>query len=346
MRFALYVILILTLCTGASIAQSGGLDPLHNYDLGPFDATDLSGNGVVSLHIPLISYKQRGTLPALSMSLIYKSNGWHYTKYQDGLITGCDPDSPTCYNYHYTWELDAKHSGVQVIAEPEYRRVVSVTPTNDTGGEIISESAVESGGTGHQLAPATDDSGLLALDASNISVPASNGIGTIIDAHGIHYEQWCDWGTTSALDDGCYAKTISDPSGNVITAVSSGGGVNAVDHWIDSVGRNIPGPPLPPGPYGGPHGDQCITRNYPGPNNASVSVQFCYSTYLFQTSFIIPSTAPNVYQGGGWVTALSSVILPSGQKWLFSYNSWGELQTVTSPLGAIMTYDWRDPIRL
>src|SRR5579871_6558547 len=97
-RFAsvLLVILCNLLAASIAVAQSDpntdlGIIPFGGVSGGSFDSVGV-GNGSLFVKIPIISYKQRGTL-TLSFSLLYNSKTWVVAG--SGSSTGsCSSSSP------------------------------------------------------------------------------------------------------------------------------------------------------------------------------------------------------------------------------------------------------------
>ena len=83
---AAFMLLIPGLLRAQGITQQDGITPYQSYDESSFDTVDLQG-GAVQLHIPIISYPQKGKLPPLTLELIY--NQPHWTKLQT-----YDPPNP------------------------------------------------------------------------------------------------------------------------------------------------------------------------------------------------------------------------------------------------------------
>jgi len=322
MKLLLKVAGIVLLSLGSLHAQSAsvvtGISPFHSYDFGDIDTVELS-HGNINLHIPIVSYKQLGQLPPFSISLSYNANSWIFSRYLNG--QPAEPGSPADF---FSWDfLSDNTNGVQVIAEPDFRINLSAGQlyADDPNSAIQMWHAVETTGASHQLAHASVGNNYLALDASGLTWSRQDD--TLQDSHGIKYSGLCN--SSGAR---CYSKTISDALGNTITGIEDSS--NLTVSWTDSVARSIPGMSSP--------NDGCVTKNYPGPNN--FPVQFCWQTYVAQTDFPPIDYLGGYRQGSGNFVALSSVTLPNNQQWAFTYNSWGELETISNPLGAVVTYEW------
>jgi len=119
-------------------------------------------------------------------------------------------------------------------------------------------------------------------------------------------------------------RVMADSKGNTITQDNSRGIV------IDSVGRQIPN-----GPAGG-SSPGCSTVNLPSVNGGGAPLTFCYANYTATSNY----QEPNVLNGSYTYVFLQSVILANGTSWSFTYNSWGDLESITAPTGAVTSYTW------
>ena len=147
----------------------------------------------------------------------------------------------------------------------------------------------------------------------------------------------------------------------------------------DTIGRTFPNPSyLPPAvpytclvdlyaSYAPAHADPsgCETWNFPGEGNSTVPLIFCYQQIdiagaVIPTPISVGTTAPNggtntyacspAISGNGnniscetinetW-TALTSVTLPNQTKWIFTYDNYGQVASLTMPTGATISYTY------
>ncbi|MGD0831029.1 MAG: RHS repeat domain-containing protein [Terracidiphilus sp.] len=80
-----------------------------------------------------------------------------------------------------------------------------------------------------------------------------------------------------------------------------------------------------------------------GQNGLAETYTFCYATLQLQTQFpTYPGTTMNQFKNGtnNNVYALHSVTLPSGDKWVFSYDSYGDITEIAFPTGATISYTY------
>jgi hypothetical protein len=177
-----------------------GFGSYQSYDIGDFDSVSLS-TGNLYIHIPLISYPQRGTLPDFSQSYIY--NGTRFV--EDHL--GTPP-----YDWYQWTPVDPPNVQGHFVIDGMLV-VFSDSFYLDGYGYVYLYHVAESSGASHTLG--TTSSGLSpTIDAY--------GIDGSIDKNGI---QWNESG---------YPYLVKDPSGNTIAPNPSTGNLT------DSVGRPVP----------------------------------------------------------------------------------------------------------
>ncbi len=322
-----FLLSISILCVTTAAAQQTGFVPFQSYDvydLSDFDAVNTS-LGTVQLHIPIISYSQRGSLPTFGLEFTYNTPSWVLTHISGstGGDNGADP-----YSY-YLWTFsNPNHS--QLINTPSYTLSAEPDTLNppSTGGDYYINLAVDSSGASHAmygvygtgaLYESIDGSGIM-LNAGQITTQGA----PVIDRNGITYNGYCcmPWPTSDAV-------YMQDPAGNQVTARVAGG-------FTDSVGRSIPTFSNQGSWYGGPG---CETQNFPAVNGTAAPIRICWQSYTAQSDFQQQGTE----DGKASFVAISSLTLPNGAGWSFTYDSWGFLSTVTTPTGAVVTYTYEVP---
>ena len=328
-------VLLLLICQVHLGAQQGGIVPFASYDHSPFDSVNIA-QGTVSLHIPLVSYPQRGHLPPLGIALVFNTPSWIYT--QENPQCSGDVNGGGC----------ASNDSV-IFSNPNLRGGLVVTPSysmdlfDDTGActqqgcEICSNSLncqfslpsiKDATGAEHVLynvataagvptgtTSTIDGTGLLGVPSS----PGSSIIVSIIDKDGISFNT----GSPNA------APFMRDPSGNQV--VYGGGG------FTDSIGRQIPlfnvvNPASSSGPKPG-----CESHSFPAFNGATAPITICWSSYAVASGEIFPGAGAS---GSGTYVGISSVSLPNSESWQFGYDQWGSLSSVTMPSGAVVSYNY------
>jgi RHS repeat-associated protein len=280
---------------------SNGFAPYMSYDTLGFDNVNLL-TGSVFIHIPIISYPQKGTLPDFSQSFNWNPPAWEYVcVYMDGWYCGFD--------------------GGQIFMSG---LVVDnlLTSTADAYGE---GQVLDSTGSVHNMAQA--GSNYQTYDGSGITINTSSTYYAAVDKNGVEYYPFYGCGPPVA------PILIVDPSGNTITGnncPSGGISTNIPSSWTDSVSRTIPNlNKISPETSG------CTTDDFPGPpSNNPVTVTICYST------FAVDNTLGGVTTTTGTFPALSSITLPNGTSWNFDYDGYGDITTVTTPTGGTVSYTW------
>lgn len=192
-----------------------GLKPFGQYQGGNIDSVSLI-NGNVSLHIPLVSYPQRGQL-TLDFFIRYNNKSWSVE------IT---KDSSGMERRFWKWI----GVGVEVALNRELRlnhSYIQVQPLYDPLGRPVFVhfyNAISSDGASHQLEFLTGSSHMMSVDASGIRYELQTQV--LIDRQGIRYSK----------------TQIEDPNGNKITIGTTG--------WVDTLGRLIPGSTVSDNSYG------------------------------------------------------------------------------------------------
>jgi hypothetical protein len=166
------------------LAQDGtelvqGYQPSKVYHVFDFDSVSIP-NEYLNLHIPLISYPQRGRMPDVRLFLVYHLSSWHYV--QSGSS--------------YTWQMNSG-PGVLPAADPSlYAQRFYNAPSRSTIWH-----AVDSSGAQHALGW-TSATNTEAIDGSGIYRNTSTQV--LTDRDGLQYR------TSNGL--------VQDQNGNVITA--------------------------------------------------------------------------------------------------------------------------------
>ena len=342
-----FVVALLSTALGFSQSASlsgQGINPGQNYVDTPIDSVNTS-NGNLVLHIPLVSYKQRGTLPDFRLSLGYNNLSWQlvtYLTYEGISIEECNenPDlfRPPCS--YQTWEYTGQ--GVTVVRDNALINTPSATQSfpdifdeySNDPTDFYAYGIGDSTGAAHFLysAPATSSKGALrTMDGSGIL--QFSELGWAYDSRGIRHSEGGDWSLGSWAVFLGFGDQWVDPEGNSVTPhLTSNTG--PISYWIDSLGRNIPAP----NPYGNTEVPQvgCYTYQYPAQNSGTSPYTYCYQQYTVSSNF----QQYGVLEGSFQLVMLSSVTLPNGTSYKFSYNSWGELSQIALPEGGTITYGW------
>ncbi len=318
---------------------------LQSYQGADIDSVNLA-TGNLSLHIPLISYPQRGGKLHLDYFIAYSSGA---------LVQFKAPD-----NGPADWQSAAgPYAALTAISivNKNFPGVAFVTTQTGTDTSISQAFISEGDGTKHP-AGFINSNQVRSLDSSGFlaTVPTSGGQ-VIVDGDGI---------TTTSVPN-TNISTAADPNGNEMTYSAAGSFVGITD----TMGRKIPtsatsGTWSVPGingglanfTFSGPTNDQVITL----PNLTSYTFQFTNITLplLFRqtTAQTYPALTKVTLPAGGSITytyALTPTQSPcatgsnfyfpvlsrsvdandgTGPKtWTYSYNLSTGVTTVTDPLG-------------
>ena len=246
-----------------------GLKPFGSYQSGDVDSVSLT-NGNLALHIPLVSYPQRGGKLKLGFLIRYNNKGWQVQQFTSGGQT----------YQHWVWQ----GSGAEVVRDQELRlKQTTLRVTDQITFEqvfVTLSDALSPDGSSHQLETVTNGTTAEAVDTSGIALNTA-----LVDRDGIRYTQG---GGSASLS---YATVVEDPNGNKITAGSNG--------WTDTLGRLIPGSIPTDSSYGAsgngfvlpgiatadvslcPSGTTRARNWYlPGPSGGSSLIKLCYTSIL------------------------------------------------------------------
>lgn len=358
--------LALALCAlfclpGMSRAQADfekGYQTFQSYHASDFDSVNLANGGLV-LNIPLLSWEQRGGLPPVVISIRSNSTTFQSAPpFQNG-----PPD---------TNQFEVA-SGV--IGSPWGQPHVVISP----GGLSWRELHASNGSVDLARFVALDDSGATHSLGGNIAnqiqalVP---GIMYTVDGSGIMLQPASGVNPPLLVDRNGRIGGLTDPNGNAIRlqgpcAAPAGGGhtfdpnlplwedsawgVASATSILDSVGRTIPNPSYLQ-PFSGclvdlsasyfpaaPDAKGCETFNFPGQNSGTVPLVFCYAMVSVSAGIPAPTAAPGVTQSltinETW-PVLTSVTLPNLTQWKFTYDNYGQVQSITLPTGATISYTY------
>jgi len=316
-------LLVLALITTSFVAAQttpdldNGMKAYGSFHGGSLDSVGLA-NGNLNLHIPLISYPQRGKL-GMDFYIGYHSKQWHIETFDGGT---------NIQHWVYGNPTDNLAPGINILLAQGYT-TSGATALFDRGDgtnmEVDTISIVGSDGTTHQIGTSGTSCDGRALDATGLMCySTTNGQGQIngqyvVDTAGNTY----GW------------NNMLDANGNSITA-SSGG-------WTDTMGRFIP-------TYLGNTGadtsgcpsnaTQAKLWSPPGFNGGTYHIKFCYATYYLATNFNEYGEHGAIVEGNVNTLLIVAAVLPNGTNWTFDYNSYGDLTTLTFPTGGTITYGW------
>jgi YD repeat-containing protein len=352
-----------------------GLQPYVAYHGGGLDSVSTM-NGSLTVHIPLISYPQRGSSLALSYSVIFNSFG-----FQDLVICDAtpDPNGPNdniplhdCPSERVSFiPTGVSVSGGQLPIPPRIvvdqqliaagtREPISVQVTNPPvegryyvatadgaqyplgrSSDGIHFRSVDE--QGYMFVPSTPTDYPWNLGFLNNAFPGDTSVslagvsGTITDSHGNVYTQ----------------SSITDVDGNAINFSAGTGDPTISTAVTDSTNRQIPGSistdlshcPSIPGTTLQP---LVSASQWAPPGTGNTPFYFCYASVRIRTNY--PKLSKSITQVNRGETMLQSIVLPNGQFWGFVYDGadpnngqsfgLGELTTLIYPTGGSVNYTY------
>jgi hypothetical protein len=325
-----------------------GIKPFGSYDANSIDSISIA-NGALSLHIPLLSYMQRGNLQSLNYLISFGSKNFYIDPH---CVTQSEEE--TCSPY---WQLtfydgtSTPSLGVSVLADNGVPGIFPKQITTLTGGQKFYQfSAVAGDRTEHPMYPSPFAAGFLSGDGSGFFCSGCNStnISTAVSVY-----------TRSGIKNGA-TSGIEDPNGNE-------------ENSSDTIARPIPTPTTITdftGCAGSLPTTSASLLSLPGYNNGTTTttmIKTCSATLTVLTAFNdstyydpAGNGAPwgahaTVPEAGGTQSVVQTVLLYDGSSWtsspawVFQYNNgqngsgvvnYGDLTQVTLPTGGIIQYSW------
>src|SRR5260370_41091104 len=194
-----------------------GLKPYGSYHGGDLDSVGLA-NGNLTVHIPLISYPQRGRLQ-FGFALVYNGKGWIPHDTGTHLPNGTEV---------FVWQY--RGSGVQPVRTPSYLGTRQVFKDNQGNTQFLAYTAASPDGGGHPLGQ-TGNQTWESLDGTGLrTTGVASGI--VTDGSGVTYHMCCTGGVSVYTQDSNCNKILLNNNG---TCLNPG----ATWTWMDSMGRQI-----------------------------------------------------------------------------------------------------------
>ena len=295
-----------------------GMTPYASFQNGEIDSINL-GNGNLVIHIPIVSFPQRGGKLRLAFNFYDTNKNWYI--YNNGHVA------------NWTFVASALPGGAYVSPDQGMRLKYSTLKWQDGNGQnwtIKLANAITADGASHEI-----------LFPDPRPMPGKNS-GWSSDATGIYsgdnlFDNAGNEYTASTTTNG--PGNVIDSNGNEITYGSSG--------WTDTLGRIIPGYPTSGTMITAPGVSSSTTNcpsgtvsalqwNVPAPNGTSAPYKFCYANFSYQTAF----NYPDVNEASGTTLMISAIVLPNLTKWIFNYDSYLSIASVTLPTGGTISYTW------
>lgn len=341
---------LLACCAIAACAQTApptttdtemGFQANQSYHGGDIDSVNLATGNVV-IHVPLLTYPQRGNQLDLSFNLYYNGKSYRINLNNNRLEWG---------------------AAVSVLALPP-GAYVSSNLLGRVNGKLVNgpvengiqtyyafESLVTADGGTHALGSL----GPSHYNSQNFTFNGNPGTFQALDGTGWFANLPATGNATFTSPSGVQYNgsngRVEDTNGNYITVpgfvASSSGTIT------DTLGRSIPTPPTIAPQSGNANISSCpagrltpsVAESWtpPGYNGAAMSYLFCYA--------VVALNGSNGLTGVN-VTMLQSITLPNNTTWLFEYadsdgqdyngepSNYGSLTKITLPTGGTISYTY------
>ena len=318
-----------------NVDEAQGLRPYDSFHGGDLDSVSLT-NGALALHIPLLSYPQRGNLD-LSFSIVFSSKQWT-------VATKCTDNgsgNPICTS---KWEPLPRGGRPPLRVNPNINSPLTgafiASSTDwylqsyfDSSTPQWSRSFMSPDGNVHSVGSSFDigfQYPMRSLDGTGLLHQDAN---TLILPNGVRYS----YVNSTLTQPGLWPTSVTDPNGNQITITPSA--------WTDTMGRVIPASGNAPGistadlsacPAGTVSARVWDVPGYT-PVSSTRRFTFCYSNFSIFTSFGMQG----VEEYPATSTALlSAVVLPDGTEWTLAYDNYGDVTRLGFPTGGSISYTY------
>jgi RHS repeat-associated protein len=306
-----------------------GFKPFGSFQGGNIDSVNLL-NGYVNLHIPLVSYPQRGGKLHLDLFLNYAPQVFLTEKDE------CSGGGNNCYYFDLTYK------GVEVGNDNQFflaRNCAAPANANQVTGPDGSMHLI--GGSSNL----SSDGSAFYQAVINSSTPLGCAGGTYTDSltnrDGV--KKTFGW-------NGSYFSYYEDPNGNKITEnytyIFAG--------WTDTMNRTVGDFHSSStisdstGCLGTLPTSQAVLWSLPGLSSGTQTFKLCFASVNVNVTDVCPPPYCE-YPPSGNVGRLQSILLPDGTSWVFQYDTadanhptaYGDLLKVTFPTGGSISYTWQ-----
>ena len=355
----------------ADVAQ--GQSPYGVYQVGNIDSVNVV-NGNLSLHIPLLSYPQRGKDLRMDFYIFANDKKWYIGNLQDVQQA----------NGQSYWEGQWMGPVVQNQPTPVMVGAYVARDQDVVQGQDVNTQSSTVGQTYNEYTVTTNFYGQYVLEASG----AKHYVGdyetqscTAVGGNAQCPTVYNNYGATYPATDGTNWTPGRDPNGitygivnnNKTTETDTNGNqvVTSPTGWTDTIGRSVPGSQSGPGAGYQPFVSPVTVPGVPGsssscPSGTSSARQWvvpahdsssqtyylCYSNFSYQTAFNVSAAlnspiyavaeTSSTSQGYSPALLLSAVVLPNGTSYTFSYDQYLSLTKVTLPTGGSLVYTWQN----
>ena len=312
-----------------NVNEEQGMKPYDSFHGGDLDSISMTNGGMV-LHIPLVSFPQRGNLD-LSFAVYASSKSWQT---RVNAVECANPNDPNGCTPQ--WVPIVRGSQPQFGGVPVEGAYVTSTldwllnyqcTTESSGNDLIytwSSNISAPDGSVHQFGTGSSVNGAgciqppyRALDASGILQSDGN---TIVMPNGTHF----NFPTNGN-------PSFVDANGNTISLSSNS--------YTDTLGRIVALPPFSTTsdvtrcPAGSAASK---TWSVPGLAGGSRTFILCYSNISIYTNFGQGGTEYGPINN----SLLTAIVLPDSTQWTFSYDHLGDITRVGFPTGGSISYTY------
>lgn len=299
-----------------------GMKPYGSYEGGDIDSISMV-NGNLTLHIPLISFPQRGGKLKASYSIVYNNPKLRAIK--PCRTTG----NRGCTAYQWFVNYGPDDSGdMPIEIVPDFKIDLDLDSfntfreANGTTHSLLTTGATAGGTSTIYTARSVDASGYLLSYASSVT-PAVSAV--LTSRSGIQY------------DIEGNSETISDTNGNFMKSNDIG------ITWTDTLGRTLPQSSGATSDFSGCQGSNATTRaeykTFPGISGGTTTFKVCYAS--FTISFNVCGSDTTLCSATSTNSTLpQSVVLPNGTAWTFEYDTYGSLSQIGLPTGGTISYGY------
>jgi RHS repeat-associated protein len=312
-----------------NVNEEQGLKPYDSWHGGDLDSVSMT-NGGLSLHIPLVSFPQRGNLD-LSFSIYASSKQWR--SWINPLACSNPNDPNGCNPRWVPIQRGAQPEVGTAYVEGIYiASTVDWIPLNECDVSSDFEGNATYSWSGSIVAP-DGSSHIFGSGVSAFNCPAPPY--RALDASGIYQAD----SSTIVMPNGTRftsdtsTSTVTDTNGNFISVNLNTGA------YTDTLNRSIPHPFIvTTSDLSGCPGGTASAKTWtiPGLAGANRVFKACYSNISIYTTL-----GQGVTEYGPITTPLiTAIVLPDSTIWSFSYDHYGDVTRLGFPTGGSISYTY------
>ncbi len=316
-----------------------GLTPYGSFKGGDLDSVNMV-NGNVSLHIPILSYPQRGKSLRLNYNIYYNDKQFLLNYWMNGVVVNggwalfSNANGSNSFGHigayvNFDQFLIGQSMQTYAVGTCQNNQGSCTNPvTNyflvgpDDSRHYYGNGALSNGGGVNSSGPVVDHSGYTVGTAGTIDREGNvyaNGKITDVDGNYMTPDPtlWTPLGITDTL-----ARVVPEPASTSTSHCSAG--ATSAQIW-----------------------------NVPGSGGTSVPYYLCYKNLSYQTAFNLNGTYNGfpcygrafwTGEASGTQTMLTEVVLPNSTRFQFTYDSYLSLTQLTLPTGGYISYTYQNVI--